>query len=94
MKFYNREEELTQLRKMKENAFHSHSKLTVVTGRRRVGKTMLILKAMEEEPVVYLFVGRKNETDLCNGFVEEVAQKLQIFVPPMHRFVEIFRFCN
>lgn len=92
MKFYNREEELTQLRNMKENAFHSHSKLTVVTGRRRVGKTMLILKAMEEEPVVYLFVGRKNETDLCNGFVEEVAQKLQIFVPPMHRFVEIFRF--
>lgn len=92
MKFYNREEELAQLKGIKERVFNDHSKLTVLTGRRRVGKTLLIFKALEDEPFIYLFVGRKNEADLCRGYIEEIAQKLNIFVPPMDRFVDVFRF--
>lgn len=92
MKFYNREDELTQLAEIKELAYTGHSKLTVLTGRRRVGKTSLIFKALEKEPFVYLFVGRKNETDLCQGYVDEIAGKLGIFVPKMDSFVEVFRF--
>lgn len=92
VKFYNREGELAQLKGIKERAFNDHSKLTVLTGRRRVGKTLLIFKALEEEPFIYLFVGRKNEADLCSGYIEEIAQKLNIFVPPIDRFVDVFRF--
>lgn len=92
MKFYNREEELAQLKGIKKRAFNDHSKLTVLTGRRRVGKTSLIFKALEDEPFIYLFVGRKNEADLCNGYIEEITQKLNIFVPPMDRFIDVFRF--
>jgi AAA+ ATPase superfamily predicted ATPase len=33
--------------------------MTVVTGRRRIGKTSLILKATADSPTVYLFIGRK-----------------------------------
>ena len=92
MKFYNREEELAQLVQIKEMAYTGHSKLTVLTGRRRVGKTSLVFRALENEPFVYLFVGRKNETDLCQGYVDEIAGKLGIFVPQMDSFVEVFRF--
>ena len=92
MKFYNREEELAQLKNIKEKAFNDHSKLIVLTGRRRVGKTLLIFKALEDEPFIYLFVGRKNEADLCSSYISEIAQKLDVFVPPMDRFVDVFRF--
>lgn len=67
-------------------------KLTVLTGRRRVGKTSLIFKALDDQPFIYLFVGRKNEADLCNGYIREIAQKLDLFVPRMDFFVDVFRF--
>jgi AAA+ ATPase superfamily predicted ATPase len=73
-------------------AYTSHSKLTVLTGRRRVGKTSLIFKALEDEPFIYLFVGRKNEADLCSGYITEIAQKLGIFVPAMDSFADVFHF--
>ena len=63
MKFYNREKELALLEKTRQIAFTQHSQLTVLTGRRRIGKTKLILKSCEESPTVYLFVSRSNE--LC-----------------------------
>lgn len=92
MKFYNRETELAHLREVRGKAYSDHSKLTVLTGRRRVGKTSLIFKALEDEPFIYLFVGRKNEADLCSGYVAEITQKLDLYVPPMERFVDVFRF--
>mgnify|MGYP003484465180 CR=1 FL=1 len=70
MKFYNREEELCLLDETRKQSFESHSLFTVVTGRRRVGKTKLILRSCEGTPTVYLFVARKNEGDLCERFAQ------------------------
>ncbi|GHT33212.1 ATPase [Bacteroidia bacterium] len=92
MRFYNREDELVQLKGIKDMAYADHSKLTVLTGRRRVGKTSLIFKALDGEPFIYLFVGRKNEADLCSGYIKEIAQKFDTFVPLMDTFVDVFRF--
>lgn len=78
MKFYNREEELKVLREVQEQSFNDHSRFTVVTGRRRVGKTKLILKSCEEQPTVYLFVARKNEGELCSKFAQVISQSLNI----------------
>lgn len=61
MRFYNREEELKELKRIQKLAFEESSRMTVVTGRRRIGKTSLIMKAVEQTPTVYLFIGRKNE---------------------------------
>ena len=55
MKFYNREKELDELQKVRELAFSEHSKLTVLTGRRRIGKTSLIFKSCENTPTLYWF---------------------------------------
>ena len=92
MKFYNREHEMTKLKEVREQAYNDHSRLTVVTGRRRIGKTSLIIKAMEGEPFIYLFVGRKNEAALCTGYCKEIASKLNIFVPSITTFQELFAF--
>ena len=64
MKFYNRENELAELQRIQELSFEENSRLTVVTGRRRIGKTSLIMRAFEKTPTIYLFVGRKNEASL------------------------------
>ncbi|MFR9546992.1 MAG: ATP-binding protein, partial [Rikenellaceae bacterium] len=92
MKFYNRTKEIAELRRIKEMAYNDHSKLTVLVGRRRIGKTSLILNALEGEALIYLFVGRKSEADLCKGFAAEIERVLSIFVPEMSSFTEVFRF--
>ena len=92
MKFYNRTSEIVELQKIKGMAYKDHSKLTVLVGRRRIGKTSLILNALKDESLIYLFIGRKNEADLCKGFVTEIERVLSVFVPPMDNFTEVFRF--
>ena len=92
MKFYNRENEIAKLHEIRSLSYNDHSRLTVVTGRRRIGKTLLIGKALEDEPFIYLFVGRKNEASLCAGYCKEIAAKLGVFVPPMTAFQDVFAF--
>lgn len=92
MKFYNRTTEIAKLQRIKGMAYDDHSKLTVITGRRRIGKTSLILNALKDDVIIYLFVGRKSEADLCNVFCAEIERKLSVFVPKMDSFVAVFRF--
>lgn len=47
MRFYDRTEELQDLREVMRQSFHDHSRLIVLTGRRRIGKTSLGLEAYE-----------------------------------------------
>ena len=54
MKFYNRDKELALLEKVRRVSFSVHSQMTVLTGRRRIGKTSLIFKSCENTPTVYL----------------------------------------
>ena len=65
MRFYNREKELASLEKVRGVSFSVHSQMTVLTGRRRIGKTSLIFKSCENTPTVYLFVSRSKH--LCTG---------------------------
>ena len=92
MKFYNREKELAALEKIRQVSFSVHSQMTVLTGRRRIGKTSLIFKSCEGTPTVYLFVSRSNEADLCLRFTSEVRQSLDVYVPELTNFTELFRY--
>ena len=93
MKFYNRINELAELNRIRNLSFNDHSRLTVVTGRRRIGKTSLIMKSVEGTPTVYLFVGRKHEATLCNEFVPIIAQALNTFVPEeIRNFRSLFQY--
>lgn len=77
MRFYDRKEEIASLQKIRNNA-NENAQFTVVTGRRRIGKTSLVLKAYEDEPFLYFFVGRKAENLLCEEFRHEVETKFNI----------------
>lgn len=92
MRFFDRKEEIASLREIREMA-RSNAQFTVVTGRRRIGKTSLVWKAYEDEPILYFFVARKAEGDLCEDFRIEIETKLGL--PIMGRaecFAEIFEF--
>ena len=51
MRFYDRKRELERLNSIREVAFRDHSQLVALTGRRRIGKTSLILKSCEHQPL-------------------------------------------
>jgi AAA+ ATPase superfamily predicted ATPase len=81
MKFYNRLSELAELERIKRLSFAEHSRMTIITGRRRIGKTSLLIKSTENEPTVYLFVGRKPEAALCSEHINVIINSLNVFVP-------------
>ncbi len=92
MRFFDRKEEIATLRDIRNKASHT-SQFTVVTGRRRIGKTSLVWKAYEDEPTLYFFVARKAEGDLCDDYRLEIENKLGVpTIGHSECFVEIFEF--
>ena len=75
MKFYDREQELTALRRI-EQISADHAQMTVITGRRRIGKTTLIKNAFTNTPFAYFFVGKKSEALLCAELAEIIRESL------------------
>jgi len=70
-----------------------NAQMTVVTGRRRIGKTQLLLRATEGQPTLYFFVARKAESFLCQDFALEIREKLGVPVlGEIRGFGELFRF--
>lgn len=71
MLFYGREEELEILQKSKARST-TNSQMTVVMGRRRIGKTCMILRSLEKEDKLYFFVSKKTEGLLCQDFLRQI----------------------
>lgn len=83
MKFYNRQAEIAELKRIQTLAFDRYSRMTVITGRRRIGKTSLAMEATKGEyPTVYLFVSRKSEASLCEEFAGLISSALNSYVSP------------
>ena len=92
MRFYDREKEIAFLKETREKA-EKVSRFTVLTGRRRIGKTTLIREAYKDKPFVYFFVARKAESDLCEAYREEISEKLGVPILGNSRhFKDIFRY--
>ena len=92
MKFYNRESEL-ELLKRADELKSNHSVMTMVIGRRRVGKTSLILQEFSKDVKLYFFVSKKSEPLLCEEFVAEVEDKLNVKIfGKIRRFEELFEY--
>lgn len=71
MEFYGREEELELLEAARDRSYQN-SQMTVVMGRRRIGKTRLILEGLKGEKYLYFFVSKKSERLLCQDFLRQV----------------------
>lgn len=82
MKFYDREKELEILQTNWEQTT-DRGRLTVLIGRRRIGKTTVLRKSADDagQPMLYLYVSKDNEKVLTGKFQDaaEQALGLQIF---------------
>lgn len=93
MRFFDRETEFDKLREI-EDLSREVAQFTIITGRRRIGKTEMVKKFYENKFMLYFFVARKAEADLCDIFIEEIRAKLNV---PMIEgkgtsFASIFKF--
>lgn len=92
LRFFAREKEISKLHSIRALSKET-SQMTVVTGRRRIGKTSLILKSLEGHDHLYFFVSRKAEEELCNDYMTEIAEKLKIpMLGHINRFSDIFSY--
>ncbi|MCC8114697.1 MAG: ATP-binding protein [Bacteroidales bacterium] len=76
MKFYDRKSEIETLQEILDRS-NETAQFTVVTGRRRIGKTTLLCQAYKDTTVVYFFVARTAEKALCATYAQEIVDKLQ-----------------
>jgi len=90
MRFYNRENELNILITLYEQV-ESSARMTVVTGRRRVGKTLLVTEFAKGKKYLYFFVSKKSEVLLCEEYLSEIKNVFSIpVIGKITRFKEIF----
>lgn len=84
MKFYNRKEELQLLEKLSQK---KGFKLTVIYGRRRIGKTRLIRQFLENKDYTYIFVPRYKTKDM---FLDDAA--LNAGIPRFSTVYDLVKF--
>jgi len=90
MEFYGRDKQLTALKKIGERS-QANSQMTVISGRRRVGKTRLIKEGLAGQKFLYFFVSRKEESMLCKDFHSQIQQTLGVVLPgDFTRFQQLF----
>ncbi len=77
MKFVDRTREIASLHAILKQSL-DHAQFTVLTGRRRIGKTSLVFHAFKDVPFLYFFVSKKSETELCAAYQQEITAKLGI----------------
>jgi AAA+ ATPase superfamily predicted ATPase len=91
MRFYDRGRELAELGKLEKQTSGS-ARMTVLTGRRRVGKTSLALEFARSRRHLYLFVSKKSEPLLCAEFLEDIQRQFDMpVVGEIKTFRDIFR---
>lgn len=90
MQFYDRTNELAILQE-NERQSYENAVFTVLMGRRRVGKTSLITKAMEGKEYAYLFVSKDSEALLCQNFQRDLEQQIGLIIyGEITRFKDLF----
>ena len=92
MRFFDREKEREKLLFLKQQSEQDCSRMTVLIGRRRIGKTMLIRHTFTEEELIYLFVARKSETDLVSSYTSLVREKGYYIPDGMTRFAQLLQY--
>ena len=90
MKFYNRTSEIATLQSLEQASIET-AQMTMMVGRRRVGKTTLLKNAFNATPFLYFFVAKKNEILLCEEFSQEITEKLGIPIGKYSSFSELFK---
>lgn len=93
MKWFGREVESQWLKEAELRSREVGAQLTVLSGPRRVGKTTLVQNTFEETNLLYFYVSKKNEADLCKIFQEEIEEQLhEEVIGEFTRFEHVLKF--
>lgn len=91
MKFYAREREL-ELLEQQYLQINNKSIMTVITGRRRIGKTSLSKLYAKDKKTLYLFISKKDEVLLCGEFIQRITEEFDTpVIGEIRKFKDIFR---
>jgi len=90
MKFYDRINELETLSQIEKQSVETAC-FTIMVGRRRTGKTSLLLRSFAEKKMLYLFVSRNSEAVLCRQFQQQASEVLNLQIyGAINRFSDLF----
>jgi len=90
MKFYDRINELETLSQIEKQSVETAC-FTIMVGRRRTGKTSLLLRSFAEKKMLYLFVSRNSEAVLCRQFQQQASEVLNLQIyGTINRFADLF----
>ncbi len=81
MKLFAPDGELEILRRQRLASVDGPVQIMLVTGRRRVGKTRLVLESLDETPALYLNLAPTTESMLCSVFAEAAKANLGLSLP-------------
>lgn len=91
MEFYNRTTELQELDTLYGQSAQQ-GRMCVLTGRRRIGKTMLAIEFAKKYKHLYFFVSRKSEHLLCGEFLEQIRREFEVpLIGQITTFREVFQ---
>lgn len=91
MKFFDRKQEIAKLRRIEDLSYES-AQFTIISGRRRVGKTTLVKEAYRDTELLYFFVARKAEPELCADYVNTIVETMDVPVMgEVKHFADVFR---
>jgi len=88
MEFQNRKNELQAIRNLGQLS-EEHAHMLVMFGRRRVGKTRLIIESMDS---IYFFVDKKTSSLLLREYSDILKTELSGFVPEFSNWDDLVRF--
>lgn len=92
MRFFDRANEIKKLKDI-EVLSNEVAQFTVISGRRRIGKTSLVREAYKDTDLLYFFVARKAESELCQTFTESIQEMLGVPVlGKAKHFADVFRY--
>ena len=93
MKFYDRVNELKRVGEFREIVEAKGSRILVITGRRRIGKTRLAIESAKSANHLYFFTKKKRINEIITEWSEEVKKKFgDIFYGNFPNIEEFFKF--
>ncbi|MHB8280917.1 MAG: ATP-binding protein [Candidatus Humimicrobiaceae bacterium] len=93
MKFYGREKELSLIKHFFNTVKNKGSRILVITGRRRIGKTRLALESVKNQNYLYFFTKKKKINEIVSEWSNEVKSKYgEVFYGNFDSFEDFLKF--
>jgi AAA+ ATPase superfamily predicted ATPase len=93
MRFYGREKEISLIKHFIGTVKNKGSRILVITGRRRIGKTRLVLEAVKNQNYLYFFTKKKKINEIISEWSNEIKEKYgEVFYGNFATFEELIKF--